>query len=142
LISLTVKGGGEVLSHPVEGNSFASYNKISGPLNINVSLGFGGSEPRQEEALSQLEKMRHEALLVAFSSPSAYYPSLTLQSYDYERTREKGSHLLICNLHLLEVREAESLNVYGFSLKQCLNPSSVSLKNIGKAQVSPWGGLN
>lgn len=107
-ISFELRSDGRVVSAPVEEGSFASYNKLGSPLEINVTLGFAGTDTELQDALDTLATLQAGTQLIGLVTPNAEYQSLNLEGYNYTRKRENGLGALFVELMLTEVRQVRT----------------------------------
>lgn len=107
-LSADVRNEGQAVSAPVEEGGFASYNKVDSPLSISATLAFQGNEMQIQNALFTLSALREETRLVNLVTPDAEYASLTLENYNYSRTRENGVGVLFVELMFVEVRQVKT----------------------------------
>ena len=106
-LSADVHCESNVVSAPVEEGGFATYNKVTQPISVNVSLAFQGAEEDIQDAVFMLGVLREETILVNLVTPDAEYESLTLKSYNYSRKRENGIGVLFVDLSFVEVKQVE-----------------------------------
>lgn len=138
-LSASVKDGGGVVSAPVERGGFAAYNKTENPLEATVSLAVQGDDAALQQVLDGLRELKSSTRLCSLVTPEAEYPSLTLESYNYSRTREAGLGLLVVDLQLKEVRQVETryatASVPPIAAQDAANPSDVSRVDKGRRQT-------
>lgn len=138
-LSASVKDGGGVVSAPLEQGGFAAYNKTESPLEAAVSLAVQGDDAELQAVLDALRELKADTRLCSLVTPEAEYPSLTLESYNYSRTREAGLGLLTVELQLKEVRQVETCyataSAPSISAADAKNPSDVSRVDKGRRQT-------
>lgn len=138
MLSLKINDQGKAVSTPIERGSFANYNKVQSPTEINVSLGIQGASFVLSLALETLKELQRGTELVSLITPSDYYDSLTLEAHSYEQDNEKG--FLTVFLTLREIRQVGAqVGNFGFGFGNVLNPTSGDTLNIGKAQCLALG---
>lgn len=134
VISVDVLNEGQALSYPIEEGSFMSYNKVQSPLDIQVTLAKMGLPFEFADILKTLDKYQAEALKLMVVTPSAFFDSMTLESYAHRHDQRRNSNMLTVDLHLIEVKEVQSqtTNVEVSSPK---NQTSAGKTNMGKQQA-------
>jgi hypothetical protein len=105
LLKMAVKADGKVVSGAIEAGSFASYNKTAAPLEITVQLGFEGANADIADALDALRDLKDKVSVFSLVTPYGEHESMTLQSYDYQLTRENGLCSLYADCSLVEIKE-------------------------------------
>ena len=135
MLVLDVRDNGEAVSTPVEKGSFANYNKVQSPTEIRATLGLQGDSFLLDNALETIKQLQTDPELVSLATPSAYYESLTIESYSYRLDRSSG--FLTVELTLVEIRQVETqVGTTNFTRSGCKNPTSASTQNTGKTQTS------
>lgn len=129
MIEVDVKDQGSVVTVPIERGSFASYNKTDSPREIRCTLSITGSKLIIDNALNTLRALKQTTDLIALDANNAYYDSLTLESFSYTRSAERG--ILIVELVLIEVIEVNTLTT-----TENLNFTSSSIVDTGNANTN------
>lgn len=124
-ISMDFRDEYTVVTGPVEEGSFASYNKVASPLEIDCSLGIEGDDNTLNTALDALNLLAASTDIVSLVTPETEYYNLNLKSVSYRRRREDGLGVLWLDLKLIEVRQVEA---------QYTNVKLAEKKNRGKVQ--------
>jgi len=134
MISVDIFCEGQALSYPVEEGAFMTYNKVQSPIDIRATLATMGLPFEFADILDTLAQYKEEALKLMVVTPSAYFDSLTLQSYGHRHDQRRNANMLTVDLHLIEVKEVQSqtTNVEVSSPK---NPTSAGKVNTGKKQA-------
>ncbi len=104
-LSADIRNESKVVSAPVEEGSFATYNKVATPLEVNVTLGIQGDDSTLQDALDTLTTLQAGTQLVSLVTPNAEYPDLNLEGFNYSRKRENGLGVLFVELSLVEVKQ-------------------------------------
>lgn len=107
-LSMDLRDEYNVVTSPVEEGSFASYNKVATPLEIDCSLGIEGDETTLNIALDQLNELAASTEIVSLVTPETEYYNLNLKSVSYRRKREDGLGVLWLDLKLVEVRQVKA----------------------------------
>lgn len=107
-LSCDVRNESTVVSSQVEEGSFASYNKVDSPLEVNVRLGIQGNDGELKDALDTLDSLRKSTKLVNLVMPSAEYRDLNLEMFNYTIKTELGRGVLFVDLSLKEIRQVKA----------------------------------
>lgn len=95
----------KIPTYPIEDGSFQSYNKVSLPYDIRVTVTCGGNGTMTKGAfLTAINDMLNNLTLVDVATPDAKYVSTNLIHADYRRDSRHGATLLIVQLHFQKVR--------------------------------------
>lgn len=140
MLSIDVKNENKLLSSPVEESGFASYNKVSSPLDIYVELAASASESGHAALLASLDKLASGTELVSLVTPDQEYRHLNLESYTVKRTATEGATLLVAELHLLEVRQVK-VRVSQAAIRSPKRPTSASKVDRGLVQTKKRNSL-
>lgn len=133
LISFSLSNEGQISTNPVEEGGFISYNKVSSPRKIFITLAMQGDNHQFETALKTLDEFKTKAIKVDTVTPSEVYASISLESYNYTREIENGAGMLVVELIFVEVREVKT-NVTTKVIASPKNPTSSSTVNKGQVQ--------
>lgn len=104
-LSMDLRAESQVVTGAIEEGSFASYNKVEQPLQIDVQLGIQGDAAELQDALATIDELQNSIDLLSLVTPNAEYTSLNLESYSYQRKREAGASVLWVDLALVEVKQ-------------------------------------
>lgn len=127
-LSMDLRDEYTVVTGPVEEGSFASYNKVPSPLEVDVSLGIEGDDTTLNEALDALNLLTASTEIISLVTPETEYYNLNLESLSYRRRREDGLGVLWLDLKLIEVRQVKA---------QYTNAKVGDRKQRGKVQGKP-----
>jgi hypothetical protein len=94
-----------VSDFPVEGGSFASYNKVEMPANPVVTLALAGTEGDRTTFLNAIDTVCKSTQLCTVITPEAVYDNYTVDRYRYQRRAVRGATLLMVEVSLKEVRD-------------------------------------
>ncbi len=98
-----------ISDYPVEAGGFQSYNKVTVPGETRLTVTKGGSASVRQAFLNTLSELAKSIEVVSVLTPDENYLDRNLTRFDYRRTADSGSALLIVDLLLIEVRQtAES----------------------------------
>jgi len=117
----------KIPNYPVEGGSFASYNKVALPFDVKVTVSCNGKgQMTKEDFLNAIENLISSLTLVNVITPNATYNNCNLIHYDYRRESKQGVSLLIVALSFQEVKIAQS------SIPTTTEPSGAYVQNNGQ----------
>jgi hypothetical protein len=126
-----------VADYPVERGGFESYDKVNSPFRIRIQFVAGGSEANRQALLDSIAAIGDPLTLYTAVTPTAVYPSLNVEHYDYRRTSRNGLGLLIVDVHFLEIREDGVNNFQNVASPSAFQPALVG--NIQSPEVTPNG---
>ena len=136
MFNMQVRCGGTVVSSPIEAGSFISYNKTNEPMEINAVLAFMGSDSYLQSVLDSLKSLKLSVTTFSIETPEYEYESMTLENYDYARTREDGHGVLYINAVFREIGEVQLAYVdTDIAETDSKDPSAVSNVNGGLKQA-------
>jgi len=118
----------KIPSYPIEGGSFANYNKVEIPFDVRVVFACGGaqsllstilnggaigtllmgSSPNQSTRADFLQAVANAAASLSFVNvvtPEAAYTNCNITHYAYRRSNDQGTTLLLVEVWLMEIRE-------------------------------------
>lgn len=93
---------------PIEGGSFATFNKVEMPAEPTVTLCFSGSEGERTALLDYLDAACKSTDFFSVSTPEVTYVGYSIQGYSYQRRAQNGATLLIIDVSLKEIREVSA----------------------------------
>lgn len=120
----------------IEEGSFASYNKITRPSEMTVTLLKSGYPVEIEETLEKLEQLKNSTQTVDIILPYKTYLNYNIKGLNHARTQGDSINLLSVELSLVEIRERET----AYSLRKLTyptieNPGDASKIQVGKQQT-------
>ena len=101
VIDISYKRENRVSNFPVQGGTFASYNKVKLPYLSTLRMSKGGSITDRSLVLSGLEAACNSTKTYTIITPEISYIKANIISFDYKRT----SNLLIVDVQVQEIRE-------------------------------------
>ncbi len=116
---------------PVEGGSFASYNKVESPGTPTVTMAITGSESDRTEFLMAIDLACKSTRLYDVVTPEWSYRGYSIDRYNYQRRSGRGATLLIVELVLKEVRQVSAQ----FATVTVKQPSAEAPVENGKVQA-------
>lgn len=132
-LDIDISNEGTALSYPIEEGSFANYNKVQTPLNIRATLGFQGTPSEIGDVLSKLDEYQQATKKISVVTPTDFYRSMTLESYNHAHARDNAANFLVAELYLVEVREVKT-RVTTTVITRPKNPTSSDKTGTGKKQ--------
>lgn len=111
-----------IASFPVEGGSFATYNKVELPANPVVTLVMDGTESDRTNFLSAIDAACKSTALYSVVTPEVTYANYSLESYSYQRRASKGATLLMVEVVLEEIRQVSA--AFTVATKPIVNPQN------------------
>jgi hypothetical protein len=97
-----------VADFPVEGGTFATYNKVELPGVHSVMLVYGGSEAERSAFITAIDAASRNTRLYTVMTPEAVYDGFNISRYAYSRKADRGANLIIMEIELREVREVSA----------------------------------
>ena len=131
-LSMELRNESLLVDGPVEEGSFATYNKIETPLEVDVSLGIQGDDAALQKALDALNTLQAGLELISLITPDAEYTDLNLFGFSFRRRREDGLGALWVDLSLKSVKQVRAAYT---------NVRIASRQKRGKVQAKEKAGL-
>lgn len=130
----------EVSDYPVEGGSFATYNKVQLPDEPIVTLMFTGTMSQRTQFLNAIDAATKSINMYSVVTPEVVYLNHTIVSYKYSRSADKGATLLKVEITLKEVRQVQAQYTTFNPIVDPVNPTASATISSGTVQpqaVSP-----
>jgi hypothetical protein len=108
VLSLEFKQEFSICDYPVEGGSFASYNKVQRPAEAKVRFSAGTDLPTRTAFLQSVQNVIGDTNLYDIVSPEVTYINFNFIHQDYKRTATEGNGLISLDIWCREVRPASS----------------------------------
>ena len=93
-----------IADYPMERGAFQSYNKVTTPYDIRITLTIGGKVADRQQFLNTLTEVAASLDLYSIVTPEVIYLNANLAHYDYRRTSTNGVTLLTIDLWFMEIR--------------------------------------
>lgn len=140
-IECSIQKDSQVTNRPVERGSFRSVNKVQKPTIAKVVLAKGGFYKGIETCLEALNDLQGSTKLCRVVTPFGVTKDMNLFKFNHSYKKETGSHMLMANLELIEIREGivrqkSLLNVKNPVDSDLVDTGVKSLKEAGSAWVS------
>lgn len=84
----------EISNYPVQDGSFASYNKVTRPFEVQLRFSKGGTQSDRTQFLQDLDNLAQALTLVYVNTPERLYLNLNLVRYEITRRGAKGAYFL------------------------------------------------
>lgn len=98
-----------VSDFPLEGGSFANYNKVELPANPIVTLALAGSENDRTNFLNAIDAACRSTDLYLVITPEVAFVDYTIERYTYARRASRGATLLLVEISLKEIRQVTAI---------------------------------
>ncbi len=131
VLGLSFQSASTIVNAPIEGGSFASYNKIATPSQAVVQMSKGSGGALQRGAfLAQLLALEGSTLKFYVISPEFVHRNMCITNVDYARSAQEGVQLIVVNVSLEEVREVK----VNYSFEDVEAPSDAKAVDGGSVQ--------
>ena len=131
VLGLSFQGASTIVNAPIEGGSFASYNKIATPSQAVVQMSKGSGGALQRGAfLAQLLALEGSTLKFYVISPEFVHRNMCITGVDYARSAQEGVQLIVVNVQLEEVREVK----VNYSFEEVAAPEDAKTVDGGNVQ--------
>lgn len=132
VVSFDFKGAYRVISYPIEGGNFESYNKVQEPFEIRMVMRKGGSVADRQDFIDVLDEIRASLDLYTATSPEQSYPSMTITDVGYDRQSDKGATVIEAVITLKQINVTAST-----SFTNTTNPVSQDPTDGGTVDAIP-----
>jgi len=131
VLGISFQSASTIVNAPIEGGSFASYNKIATPSQAVVQMSKGSGGALQRGAfLAQLLALEGSTLKFYVISPEFVHRNMSITNVDYARSAQEGVQLIVVNVSLEEVREVK----VNYSFEEVESPSDAKAVDGGSVQ--------
>ena len=139
VLGLSFQSASTIVNAPIEGGSFASYNKVATPSQavVQMSKGSGGALMRGA-FLAQLLALEGSTLKFYVISPEFVHRNMCITNVDYARSAQEGVQLIVVNVSLEEVREVK----VNYSFEEVEAPSDAKAVDGGSVQPKDAAGAS
>jgi hypothetical protein len=125
----TYRNESRISDYPIEGGSFAAYNKVDNPYDVLIVLNCGGDEARRASFLASVEAARTSLDLYTVTTPEYTFRNVNFVGIDYQRSTRDGGTMISVQLIGREVREISA------SYSSPKNPEVSDMLNQGLIQT-------
>lgn len=160
VLSFEYRGESRVSDYPIEKGSFASYNKVTTPYDIQLvmvcaggriqskiqdgaqklGLNLGPKYMQKQDFIAVLDYMLKKTILVDIVTPDKTYESSSLVNYDYKRETKNGATLLIVAARFREIRVVKAESYTNSASPSAADPVSNGTVNPGYSLTVTVGG--
>lgn len=95
----------QIATYPIEQGGFQSFNKVSQPGTVHVTMTKGGSVAERAKFLEAVRELGESLKPLTVITPDATYSTVNLVRYDFRRTAEKGATLISVEVLFQEIRQ-------------------------------------
>lgn len=135
LIGIDATSESSVIDEPIEKGSFASYNKVTSPLQVRIVLGFNGDDAAFDIRLTELREIKANLDLISVIAGQTFYENMTIETLRYSRQSDVVFYLV--DITLTEVREVETqTTTTEYSQPKVKNSDSTATVDTGKTEAS------
>ena len=139
VLGLSFQSASTIVNAPIEGGSFASYNKIATPSQAVVQMSKGSGGALQRGAfLAQLLALEGSTLKFYVISPEFVHRNMCVTGVDYARSAQEGVQLIVVNVQLEEVREVK----VNYSFEEVAAPEDAKTVDGGNVQPKEAAGAS
>lgn len=139
VLGLSFQSASTIVNAPIEGGSFASYNKVATPSQAVVQMSKGSGGALQRGAfLAQLLALEGSTLKFYVISPEFVHRNMCITNVDYARSAQEGVQLIVVNVSLEEVREVK----VNYSFEEVEAPSDAKAVDGGSVQPKDAAGAS
>lgn len=139
VLGLSFQSASTIVNAPIEGGSFASYNKVATPSQAVVQMSKGSGGALQRGAfLAQLLALEGSTLKFYVISPEFVHRNMCITNVDYARSAQEGVQLIVVNVSLEEVREVK----VNYSFEEAEAPSDAKAVDGGSVQPKDAAGAS
>lgn len=131
----------EVSNFPVQAGSFASYNKVVRPFEVQLRFSKGGSQGDRTQFLDDLDNLAASLDLFTVVTPERQYNDVNLDRYEVIRRGPRGAYFLTevdCYfVHIIEVQPQYSTTAVQTPNAQ--SDAAQPVSNVGSVQPQTPG---
>jgi hypothetical protein len=125
----------KISTFPVEGGSFAAYNKVIMPGSPTVTLALQGTESDRTTFLNMIDAACESTDLYSVVTPEVTYLNYSLERYSLSRRAQSGATLLIVEISLMEIRSVSAaFSTVQTVINQPQNPAATPQTSSGLVQ--------
>lgn len=133
----------EVSKYPVQKGSFADYNKVINPFEIELRFSASGTQATRRLFLNNLEQLVASTALYTVLTPEVRYKNCNPTRFDVNRRNGQGAYWLAdVSLYLEEILQSTpQYTTTAVNLPNAQNASSQPTSNVGTAYPSQPSGV-
>lgn len=137
VLEFTHRPGSDIPTFPVQGGSFASYNKVILPYPLTLRFSKSGTQSDRTQFLTDIENLYQSIKLYSVVTPERTYSSVNLQNYEVTRRGARGAFFLTeVDLYFLQIIEVTpQYTTTAVQLPNAQSDAAQPVSNVGN--VSP-----
>ncbi len=132
VVTMGYKQDWSISNYPVEGGAFETYDKVQLPFEIRLQFSKGGSSLDKAAFLASIAAIAGTTNLYDVYTADAFYSSVTVMRYNYDREALKGVGLLVVDIYVIQVSVTATQQ-----FSNTVNPASASPSSTGISQPLP-----
>jgi len=118
--------------YPLEKGAFESYNKVTRPYEVRVTMSKGGTVTDRTNFLNALGTLAESLTLSNIVTPEQTYLNSNIQHTSYVRRSDNGAALIVAEISFIEIRTTVTI-----SFASTKTDSGSSPVNGGAVQAKP-----
>lgn len=118
--------------YPLEKGAFESYNKVTRPYELRVTLTKGGTENDRSDFINAIEALGQSLTLISTVTPEHTYLQGNIAHVNYDRTAHAGASMITATLGIMEIRTTVTA-----AYSQTKTASAADPVNAGAVQTKP-----
>lgn len=124
-------------TNPIQDGSFATFNKIATPYEVNLRMIKGGSLSERAKFLDDLERVGASLQLYRIVTPERTYQPVNISSFSVSREGAQGAYFFTeVDIRVVEIRQvtaqySTTQGTSGASTANAQDPSALPTTNIG-----------
>lgn len=130
VVEIDVSADSTINSHPIELGGFQAFNRVQEPIPVRLLLACQGKNMPRATFLSTLKSLREGTQIVTISTPDTTFPNMTLKSFGYKKTSDRGAVTIWADTVWVEER---SSNVT-VSAPPTSQPQGAATQSLGSLQ--------
>lgn len=126
----------DISNFPVQAGSFASYNKVIRPFEVQLRFSKAGTVSDREDFLNDLDDLVESLDLFNIVTPEKIYPSVNLQRYEVIRRGAQGAFFLTeVDAYFIQIIEVQAqYTTTAVQLPNAQSPAAQPQSNVGNVQ--------
>lgn len=98
-----------IADYPLEDGKFETYDKVTMPFEVRVTMAKDGSLTERSDFLQKLESIQGDRVLYNVITPEKTYLNVNIAHVGNARTADRGATLLTVEVQLREIRQTATL---------------------------------
>jgi len=129
----------EISNFPVQAGSFASYNKVIRPFEIQLRFSKSGTEDERAAFLDDLDDLAGSLNLYSIHTPERVYDDVNLDRYEVTRRGAKGAYFLTeVDAYFIQIIQVEAqYTTTAVQLPNAQSSSALPTSNVGTTPTQP-----